>query len=327
MKRTSIVLAALALAAPLMAGELPAPQLPPIDAGSILAQINQQQHNNIPRPIIPAEMQFALEAASSLRKDLKSQGVKAKVGLLNEQDGSYGLWVEFQNWADYEKVKDMFYQDPGYNPGYMDLKVYPRVPKEVSKGDLSWKNVRLQAADGTKITIDYAPLSLGGEIIAAPLWVTVSGPRLKGSENVRAVLLTFYDSPNMAANTLKEAQELDLKFNGQAFQAEGQRVQLSESHIGYGYNFRQEIAVVVDGKWLADPVNGSHNFKFKMGWRSAGENSSAEERIKACRLTGYGKDLCVYKCNDGAVLKQPMQRPDPWEQGPVILCPQFVFPF
>lgn len=262
-----VFLIALSMAAPLIAGETPdrAPQLPPIDAGSILAQINQQ-HNNIPQPIISADMQFALESASLLRKDLKEQGVKAKVGLLNEPKGGYGLWVEFQSWADYEKVKDMFYQDPGDNPSYRDLKIYPRVPKETAKADLNWKNIRLQAADGTRLTIDYSPLSLGGEIIAAPLWVTVAAPRFSGSEKVRAVLMTYYDSSNMAANTLKETQTLDLKFNGQAFQAEGRRVQLSESHIGYGYNFRQEIAVVVDGQWLTDPANGTHNFKFKMGW-------------------------------------------------------------
>ncbi len=267
MKKATAFLILLAMAAPLIAADAPdrAPQLPPIDAGAILAQINQQQ-NNIPQPIIPADMQFALEAASALRKDLKGCGIKAKVGLLNEPNGAYGLWVEFRNWADYEKIKDLFYQDPGNNPGYMDLKVHPRVSKEINKADPGWKNIRLQAADGTRLSIDYSPLSLGSEIIAAPLWVSVAAPRFSGSEKVRAVIMTYYDSSNIAANTLKDTQNIDLKFNGQAFQAEGQRVQLSESHIGYGYNFRQEIAVVVNGQWLTDPANGTHNFKFKMGW-------------------------------------------------------------
>jgi len=255
----------LGMSLPLRAAELAAPQLPPLDAGSILAQINQQ--SNIPQPIISADMQFALEAASELRKELKGYGIKAKVGLLNEPKGGYGLRVEFKNWADYEKIKDLFYQDPGDNPSYMDLKVHPSVPKNAGlKADLAWKNIRLQAADGTRLAIDYSPLSLGSEIIEAPLWVTVAAPRFNGSEKVRAVLMTYYDSANIAANTLKDTQNIDLKFNGQAFQAEGQRVQLSESHLGYGYNFRQEIAVVVDGQWLTDPANGSHNFKFKMGW-------------------------------------------------------------
>jgi hypothetical protein len=86
--------------------------------------------------------------------------------------------------------------------------------------------------------------------------------------------MNYYDSSNIAANTLFETQQLDLKpvppdsygHGPLSYQAQGQRVELSQSHIGYGYNFRQEIAVVVDGKWLTDPVNGSHNFKFKMVW-------------------------------------------------------------
>ncbi len=139
-------------------------------------------------------------------------------------------------------------------------------PFSFNKSEANWKHINLQAADGTRISIDYSPLSLGSEIIAAPLWVTVSRPGLTGAEKVRAVIMNYYDSSNISANTLYEKQELDLKYNGTAFQLEGSRVELSQSHIGYGYNFRQEIAVVVDGKWLSDPVNGSHNFKFKMNW-------------------------------------------------------------
>ena len=138
----------LGMSLPLRASELAAPQLPPIDAGSILAQINQQ--NNIPQPIISADMQFALEAASELRKDLKAQGIKAKVGILNEPKGGYGLWVEFKTWADYEKIKDLFYQDPGNNPSYMDLKVYPRVPKaagELRASDLPLLRKAVAASD------------------------------------------------------------------------------------------------------------------------------------------------------------------------------------
>lgn len=71
----------------------------------------------------------------------------------------------------------------------------------MNKGDLGWKNIRLQAADGTKLTIDYSPLSLGSEIIAAPLWVTVAAPRFKGSEKVRALIMTYYETTNMPAKS------------------------------------------------------------------------------------------------------------------------------
>jgi hypothetical protein len=36
--------------------------------------------------------------------------------------------------------------------------------------------------------------------------------------------------------------------------------------MGYGYTFRQELAVVVDGKWLSVANSGSNNFGFKMTW-------------------------------------------------------------
>lgn len=158
----------------------------PPDAGAIWAQINQQ--NNQPQqPIIPPAMQFALEAASELRKDLKGHGIKAKVGLVNRPGGAYGLWAEFLSLADYEKVKDMFYQDPGDNPSYMDLKVEVRIAK--------------------------------------------------------------------AAET------------------------------------------------------------------------AADKKIKSCWLKDMEKDTCIYKCSDGSAHTQPIQRPSPWSDQPVIACPQLVFPF
>lgn len=243
-----------------------APQLPPIDAGALLAQIQQQQnHFQQPQMIISPDMQFALEAASSLRKDLKGYGVKAKVGLVNEPGGRYGLSVEFQNWKDYEKIKDLFYQDPGDNPSYMDLKVYPRVPKGADRADLAWKSVRLQAADGTRVTVDYSRLSLGGTMAANPLWVTVSNARYTGGEKVRVALMTFYKATASSADSLKETKEFSLEFNGTAFQAKGPEAMIYEGHHAWTHHFRQEIAVSVDGKWLVDPVSGSHNFKFELG--------------------------------------------------------------
>ncbi|MCX5786400.1 MAG: hypothetical protein NTX59_12000 [Elusimicrobia bacterium] len=162
-----------------------------------------------------------------------------------------------------QTIKQTAAQVPNAVPTRLSVKISPVVPK---KADMNWKNIRLNAADGSSIMIAYNPLSLGSEIIAAPLWITVANPKFTGTEKVRAVIMNYYDSSVMAANTLQGTQNIDLKYNGQTFQAEGQRVQIMESHIGYGYNFRQEIAVVVDGNWLIDPVNGTHNFKFKMGW-------------------------------------------------------------
>lgn len=77
-----------------------------------------------------------------------------------------------------------------------------------------------------------------------------------GSEKVRVALMNYHESSNTATKT----QELDLGYNGQVFQTRGRAMHVS----GLGYNFRQEIAVAVNGRWLTYPANGSHNFSFRM---------------------------------------------------------------
>jgi|GEM_PF-5711260 len=129
------------------------------------------------------------------------------------------------------------------------------------------KSLSLLASDGTGLMMEYILRSADGETIADPFRVTASLPRPKGTEKIRVVIMTYYDSSNMPANTLLETQNIDLEFDGQVFRGVGRGVKLSESHIGYGYNYRHEIAVVVDGVWLTDPVSDSHNFRFKLGWR------------------------------------------------------------
>ena len=90
---------------------------------------------------ISPKQKFANEAASQLRKDLKLYGIKAKVSVISISEipskEEYALAVEFQSWKDYEQIKDLFYQYPGNNPSYMDLKVFPRVPKLIKAGELT----------------------------------------------------------------------------------------------------------------------------------------------------------------------------------------------
>lgn len=133
-----------------------------------------------------------------------------------------------------------------------------------TRADLNWKGLNLRAADGTTIRIDYALLNLGGTMIATPLWVTVNGA-LRGGEKVHVALMTFYKATASSADALKETKEFDLEYNGTAFQAKGPEAMIYEGHHAWVTRFRQEIAVSVNGKWLVDPVNGSHNFKFELG--------------------------------------------------------------
>lgn len=147
----------------------------------------------------------------------------------------------------------------------MDLKVHPRVPKSADRGDMNWRNVRLQAADGTRVTVDYSLMNLGGTMVANPLWVTAAKARFTGGERVLVALMTFYKATSSSPDSLKETKEFNLEFNGTAFQAKGPEAMIYEGHHAWVARFRQEIAVSVDGKWLVDPVNGSHNFKFELG--------------------------------------------------------------
>lgn len=47
-----------------------------------------------------------------------------------------------------------------------------------------------------------------------------------------------------------------------------------------------------------------------------------------CRLSRIEKNDCVYTCNDGRERRSPVRENDPWDpRGPVIACPQILFPF
>lgn len=58
-----------------------------------------------------------------------------------------------------------------------------------------------------------------------------------------------------------------------------------------------------------------------------GADRQADKKVRACVLNGYANNVCNYKCNDGSVYTQPLMTPGPWNNNPVILCPQLVFPF
>lgn len=137
----------------------------------------------------------------------------------------------------------------------------------------NWISNRLKAKDGTEIILSYSiaseNLPESQELVAKPIWVNITLPAGRDcSAKVRAVVINYYDSSNVPANKIESQQEVDLVLSPRPesrceFYAELKPIRLSSSHIGYGYNFRQEIAIVVDGQWLVDPVNGSNNFKFK----------------------------------------------------------------
>ncbi|MDP2866724.1 MAG: hypothetical protein Q8O90_10820, partial [Elusimicrobiota bacterium] len=60
-----------------------------------------------------------------------------------------------------------------------------------------------------------------------------------------------------------------------------------------------------------------------------GENArgAGDKKIKACVFNSYANNVCNYKCNDGSAFTQPLYTPGPWNNNPVVLCPQLAFPF
>lgn len=90
----------------------------------------------IPAPNAPgkaeADDSWAREAARELSKELKENGINARVSVANALDGTPALMVEFASKEDYEKISDLFYQDPGA-PCYMDVKVVVMIYAEKAK--------------------------------------------------------------------------------------------------------------------------------------------------------------------------------------------------
>ena len=145
------------------------------------------------------------------------------------------------------------------------VKLVP-APAEPSVRD-SWKHARLYAADGTVIAVDYSIVNLGGSIIAAPVWFNVTNKAFGSRNKIRVILINYYDNQGGPSGQVQETQQIDLTYaGGTRYTGQAQKVSLSESHVGYGYNFRQEVAVVVDGQWLGTTQGNSHNFGFKMTW-------------------------------------------------------------
>lgn len=132
----------------------------------------------------------------------------------------------------------------------------------------NWAHVKLYASDGAVITVDYTALAGGGAITASPVWVNVSGGRLGGGNKLRVVLMNYYDCAGSVNGKLESTQQIDLAYagNGRYTGKAAKGVTLSSGGMGYGYTFRQELAVVVDGKWLSVANSGSNNFGFKMTW-------------------------------------------------------------
>jgi hypothetical protein len=147
------------------------------------------------------------------------------------------------------------------------------------------KQVDLAATDGTRISLHY----MVGEDVSSsdrhtfakqnvlrvenPSWISGAS----ANKNIRAVLLAFCTPSGMGAEMPAYQQQLDVSYthlsSGAGFGYEVQLATLGQqvdhvpmfmTSIAGANHCRQELAVVVDGTWLVDPVNQTHNFRFDL---------------------------------------------------------------
>lgn len=120
-----------------------------------------------------------------------------------------------------------------------------------------FQHAQLKSTDGTEIRLDYQQgIFRDGYIVASPLWVHVSNPLLRPEDRVR-VLLMVYDH---GAQEQYEAVDLYYLKPGQF---EG--VLRGGLVIGReGHDFEEQLACVVSGRWLTDPINRTSNFQLTL---------------------------------------------------------------
>ena len=132
-----------------------------------------------------------------------------------------------------------------------------------------WSHVTLVGADATHISIDYQQGSDSGGYLAKPVWINVDLPASADcATSGQAVLLDRFDSVGGAHEFAVD--KIDLTSSGEPCRLTGSLGSpyggTGSLYIGFfgGGAYRQELAVVIDNRWLVDPISGSNNFKFSM---------------------------------------------------------------
>ena len=285
------------------------PQQPPIDAGSLWNQINNQH----PFPQLPPANTLDTCVFTELNSGkcyFKCKSGKTLVEPPIKTNTAAGEPADVC-------ATHIFLTRPA--PGL-----------KAAKTVVDLYSVDLTAADGTRVFVDYTPVNLGARIIASPVWVSAYNPKFTGSETVTAKLMTYYEATAYSADALKETAELQLPYNGWDFQVKAPDISLYEAHPSWHHTFRQEVAVSVNGTWLTDRVSGTPVFRFKLAENPADEGSvikAANKDARACLFKETQGETCVYKCEGGTNYTRPMKRPGPWNDEPVVPCPQVVFTF
>ncbi len=158
-----------------------------------------------------------------------------------------------------------------------------------------WQHARLKATDGTAISVDfltnlertqddyirptYTRSFVRDTWRASNVWINVQAPHLNGTQEVRAVFIRK-SYPYSCLPMDCYVRELQLAHAGggrytgtlgASFVGTLNIVDDYRNSANPAENYRretpygfEELAIVVDGRWLEDPMSGEHDFKFRM---------------------------------------------------------------
>ena len=95
--------------------------------------------------------------------------------------------------------------------------------------------------------------------------------------------------------------------------------------------FEMADRLEADGAAVAthEVVSSDGGYYYVIGYFAGarGSDRSAGNKVRTCVFNSYANNVCNYKCSDGKPYTQPLATPGPWNNDPVQLCPQLVFPF
>lgn len=140
--------------------------------------------------------------------------------------------------------------------------------------DSVWNHRTLYSAAGTQIKIDFnieveefsGCYKCNLDTRAKNLWVNIIDTDLTSNDQVRIIFLNKeYSSYRNPGEFYLQTIELDLEFaeNGRFT---GPLGSLTIYSSGYGgtFHYAQEIAIVINGEWLLDPISNTNNFSLKL---------------------------------------------------------------
>lgn len=150
----------------------------------------------------------------------------------------------------------------------------------------NWKHARLVSAEKIEISVDFiskfyntSSNKPSSSTYASPIYFNITDRNLDSQDKVQVVLINHYKSESRYGNYAYSAQKeyiIDLSYaEGGQFTAqfssdndytneESTRLQIAGFSYSSAIYFWQEIAVVINGQWLTDPVGRTHNFQLNL---------------------------------------------------------------